>query len=133
VLAAVGGGGVKGRTMDAELEARDEVRRAIARLRPRLRLVVALRYGLGRLGGDVLGYGEIGAALGVTWKRVWQLEREALSEVRLEVLAHRLRGRRLARRHRAPPRNSVGGSAAGGGRFLVRTGQKSGFVTGGGR
>ncbi len=40
-------------------------------------------------------------------------------------------GRNLASSFRSPPRNSVGGSAAGGGRFLVRTAQKSGFVTGG--
>ncbi len=75
----------RGYCMDAVLEARDEVRRALKPLTGRHAAVVTARFGLGWLGGEVLGYGEIGEALDVCASRVRQIEEEGLERMRVEI------------------------------------------------
>ena len=68
-----------------------ELVEALGTLEPRLRRVVALRFGLD--GGSPCTLDEIGADVGVTRERVRQLETRALRELRLAApgLAHYLR------------------------------------------
>jgi RNA polymerase primary sigma factor len=68
-----------------------ELARALADLEPRLRRVLALRFGLG--GDSPRTLEEVGAEVGVTRERVRQLETRALRELRLAApgLAHYLR------------------------------------------
>ena len=58
-----------------------ELERALARLNPRMRRVLALRFGLD--GEQAMTLEEIGAELGVTRERVRQLESRALRELRI--------------------------------------------------
>ena len=58
-----------------------ELERALARLNPRMRHVLALRFGLD--GEQAKTLEEIGAELGVTRERVRQLESRALRELRI--------------------------------------------------
>ena len=58
----------------------EELRRALARLSPRMRRVLVSRYGLA--GGKPATLEEVGAELGVTRERVRQLETRALRELR---------------------------------------------------
>ncbi len=58
-----------------------ELERALSRLNPRMRRVLALRFGLD--GEQAMTLEEIGAELGVTRERVRQLESRALRELRI--------------------------------------------------
>jgi RNA polymerase primary sigma factor len=66
--------------LTAQQSRTDEVAGALARLEPRLRHVVALRFGLD--GGTPRTLEEVGAEVGVTRERVRQLEVRALRELR---------------------------------------------------
>ncbi len=75
---------------------RSAVRRAVAKLPPRLRDLLVMRYGL--LGDEPKSLGEVASLLGVSRQRVCQLERQAFERIEATALAVSGTDRRVRRR-----------------------------------